>query len=110
MSVAELVTPLVLTYNEEPNIARTLDSLQWASRVVVLDSGSTDQTESIARSYANVSWIVRKFDNHRAQWEYGILETNIATTFVLALDADMQVPANLLLEIEEQFLPGNFAG
>jgi len=110
MSVADLVTPLVLTYNEEPNIGRTLDSLRWANRVVVLDSGSTDQTEAIARNYANVSWLVRKFDNHRAQWEYGIRETGITTPFVLALDADMHAPDELLREIEDPFLTGNFAG
>ena len=35
-SVVSLVTPLILTYNEEPNIKRTLESLLWAERVVVL--------------------------------------------------------------------------
>ena len=38
------VTPLLLTYNEEPNIARTLAPLHWARRIVVIDSGSTDRT------------------------------------------------------------------
>ena len=38
----EAVTPLVLTYNEEANIRRVLESLQWAKRIIVVDSGSTD--------------------------------------------------------------------
>src|SRR5713226_37901 len=50
------ITPVVLTFDEEANLRRNLDSLQWAERVVILDSGSTDATEAIAHSYANVTW------------------------------------------------------
>lgn len=109
-SVSSSVTPLVLTYNEEPNIRRTLESLRWAERVVVLDSLSTDATESIARSFPNVDWHVRPFDNHRAQWEHGIYNTGITTEFVLALDADMSVPEAFVEEMEKGFLAGKYAG
>ena len=34
------ITPLILTYNEAPNIARTLNKLTWASDVIIIDSGS----------------------------------------------------------------------
>jgi glycosyltransferase involved in cell wall biosynthesis len=104
------ITPLVLTYNEEPNIGRTLESLRWAEKVVVLDSGSTDATEEIARGFANVSWHVRPFDSHGAQWKYGVQETGIETDYVLALDADMQVPTAFCEEIANTFLPGQFNG
>jgi glycosyltransferase involved in cell wall biosynthesis len=53
-SISLPVTPLVLTYNEERNIRRTLESLRWAERVVVLDSSSTDVTESVARCLRRV--------------------------------------------------------
>ena len=66
------ITPVILTYNEEPNIGPTLASLEWASRVVVVDSGSTDRTAEIARSFPNAAWYVRSFDSHRAQWSYAI--------------------------------------
>lgn len=104
------ITPLVLTYNEEPNIVRTLNALRWASRVVVLDSGSTDATERIARSYENVSWQMRPFDNHRAQWEYGIHRTGIETEYVLSLDADYEVPPEFVEELAQAFMPGGFDG
>jgi glycosyltransferase involved in cell wall biosynthesis len=104
------VTPVVLTYNEEPNLGRTLESLRWASNVIVVDSGSTDQTEQIARSFPNVRWHVRSFDRHLAQWEHGIHQTGIPSEYILALDADMQVTSALLQEIEEIFLHGDFHG
>ena len=41
---------LILTYNEEINIADCLDSVAWADDVVVLDSFSSDETCMIAES------------------------------------------------------------
>lgn len=109
-AASQHITPLVLAYNEAPNIARTLESLRWAGRVVVLDSGSTDQTEQLCRQFPNVDWRVRPFDSHGQQWEYGIRHTGIAAGYVLALDADMAVPAAFVEELEQQFLTGSFAG
>ena len=103
-------TPIVLTFNEEANLRRNLDSLQWAERVVILDSGSTDETEAIARSYTNVTWQTRPFDSFRLQWEHAINQTDITTEYVLALDADMEVSAKLLEEITGAFLKGNYDG
>jgi|SRR5687767_27032 len=94
------ITPLILTYNEAPNIARTLDSLRWASEVVVVDSFSTDDTATIAASFPNVRVIQRAFDCHRNQWEFGLKQTGISTEWVLALDADYIVTTDLINEFE----------
>ncbi len=104
------VTPLVLTYNEAPNLARSLDSLAWASRVVVLDSGSTDGTLAIAARYPNVSVFTRPFDGFKGQTEHGLAHTGITAEHVLALDADMAVTPTLLAEIEGSFLGRGHAG
>jgi hypothetical protein len=93
------VTPIILTYDEQPNLRRALQSLSWAERVIVLDSGSTDGTETIAKSFSNVDWHVRRFDTHLAQWRHGICATGITSGFVLALDADMSVPQQFVEEI-----------
>jgi len=95
------ITPLILTYNEAPNIARTLDSLRWASEIVVVDSFSTDGTARIAAAYENVRVVQRVFDCHRNQWQFGLKETGITTEWVLALDADYIVTAELLNEIQD---------
>lgn len=95
----EHITPLVLTYNEAPNIGRVLDRLQWARRVVVVDSGSDDATESIARRYPNVLFATRAFDCHANQWNFGLRDTGIDTDWVLALDADYVVPERLVDEL-----------
>jgi glycosyltransferase involved in cell wall biosynthesis len=104
------ITPVVLTYNEEPNIARALDSLRWAQKVVVLDSGSTDATESIARAYPNVVWYTRVFDNFMSQWNYALGLLDGGTEYVLGLDADMETTGPLLDEISRAFLSQSFAG
>jgi hypothetical protein len=104
------ITPVVLTYNEEPNIRRTLNSLRWSERVVVVDSGSTDGTGTIAKSFSNVDWYVRRFDCHRAQWEHAVRETKIKTKFALALDADMVVPKRFIDEASRSFIQGDYVG
>jgi glycosyltransferase involved in cell wall biosynthesis len=105
-----MVTPVILTYNEEPNIGATLESLAWAPRVVVVDSGSTDRTEEIAREYRNVSWFVRRFTDHASQWKFAVHETGIETEYVLALDADMQPSARFCEELATFIRTGQFAG
>ena len=95
----KVITPLVLTYNEAPNIGRVLARLTWADRVVVLDSFSTDETESIAAGYPNVTFQQRRFDTHANQWNFGLRETGIGTPWVLALDADYVLPDGFVEEL-----------
>ena len=80
------ITPLVLTYNEEPNLRRCLERLRWAKGVVIVDSGSTDATVAIAAEFPNVRVIVRPFDDHTSQWNFGLDASS--TNWVLTLDCD----------------------
>jgi glycosyltransferase involved in cell wall biosynthesis len=95
----ERLTPVVLSFNEEVNLPRTLSSLRWAKRIVVVDSGSTDASKALATAFPNVAWFERPFDGYAGQWSYGFSATAIATPFVLALDADMEVPPDLRDEL-----------
>ena len=47
------ITPVILTYNESANIGRSLERLTWAREVVIVDSGSTDDTLAIAGRFPN---------------------------------------------------------
>ena len=93
------ITPLILTLNEAPNIGRTLERLGWANDIVVVDSGSTDDTREILARHKNVRVFVRTFTTHAEQWNFGLLETGIRTDWVLALDADYVLSAALVEEI-----------
>jgi glycosyltransferase involved in cell wall biosynthesis len=95
----EEITPLILTYNEAPNISRTLECLAWACDIVVVDSFSEDDTVEIATSFSQVRLFQREFDCHRNQWEFGLRETGIRTPWVLALDADYVVTSDLRDEL-----------
>ncbi|HSK64906.1 MAG TPA: glycosyltransferase family 2 protein [Pyrinomonadaceae bacterium] len=93
------ITPLILTYNEAPNIGRTLEKLSWARDIVVVDSFSDDETLEIAGSFPRVRIFQRVFDCHRNQWEFGLRETGIKTEWVLALDADYLVTSEAVAEL-----------
>ena len=93
----ESITPLVITYNEEANLVRTLDRLDWARQVLIVDSFSTDTTLAIAARYPNVRVVQRAFDTLAAQCNFGLSE--IATEWVLSLDADYVCGAGLAEEL-----------
>lgn len=94
------VTPVILTYNEAPNLARTLSKLAWAKDIVVVDSVSTDDTVAIASSHPAVRVVSRPFDSHANQWNFAISQTEIKTEWVLALDADYVLSDELVNELK----------
>ena len=96
----EQITPLILTYNEAPNIGGTLAALAWARDIVVVDSFSDDETLEIASSFPQVRVFQRVFDSHRNQWEFGLRETGIETPWMLALDADYVVSNEAIAELK----------
>jgi glycosyltransferase involved in cell wall biosynthesis len=77
---------VIITYNEERNIARCLTSVKGiADDIVVLDSFSTDQTEAICRSFG-VRFFQHRFEGHIEQKNLAI--THALFPHVLSLDAD----------------------
>jgi glycosyltransferase involved in cell wall biosynthesis len=97
------LSAIVITYNEEVNIKRVLDSIIWVPQVVVIDSGSTDHTIRIIESYSNVQVFFRKFDTFANQCNYGL--TCITSEWVLSLDADYVISRDLRDEIIHLFNP-----
>ncbi|AFZ35786.1 glycosyl transferase family 2 [Stanieria cyanosphaera PCC 7437] len=99
------ITPLILTYNESLNIERTIQKLTWATKIIVIDSYSTDNTLEILQTYPQVKIFQREFDTHTQQWNYGLEQ--VKTEWVLSLDADYVLTDQLIKEIKA--LPPNLA-
>jgi len=93
----EKITPLILTFNESPNIDRTLSRLTWAQKIVVIDSYSTDKTLEILQTYPQVEVFEHKFDSFASQCNYGLAK--IQSEWVLSLDADYILSEELVSEI-----------
>jgi glycosyltransferase involved in cell wall biosynthesis len=78
---------VIITFNEEKNIERCLNSVQAiADEIVILDSGSKDATKAICEQFKNVKFVVHAFDGHIQQKNRAI--TYATNPYVLSLDAD----------------------
>lgn len=92
------IAAVVLTKNEETDLAKCLKSLSWVSQIIVIDSDSTDQTLSIAKRY-KAKIFSRAFDNFASQRNFAL--TKVATyNWVLMVDADEVVEGDLAKELQ----------
>ncbi len=89
---------LILTFNEESNLPRCLNAVSWCDDVVVLDSFSSDGTETIALA-AGARVLKRRFDNFAEQRNYGLDHGQLKYDWVLHLDADEVVTRELREEL-----------
>ncbi len=87
----------IITYNEEQNIRRTLESVKWAHEIVVVDSGSTDGTTAICRDYTD-KVIHHDWPGFARQKNFAIDKTS--GDWVLSIDADEPVELELADEIK----------
>jgi glycosyltransferase involved in cell wall biosynthesis len=92
------ISVLILTLDEEVNLAACLDSVAWCDDVVVLDSFSRDRTVEIARA-GGARLQQRAFDNYANQRNFGLRQVEYLHPWVLMLDADERVPQDLRLEM-----------
>jgi glycosyltransferase involved in cell wall biosynthesis len=91
------LTVTVITRDEEANIEACLASVAWADEVIVVDSGSTDETVAIARRHST-RVEVRPWPGYGAQRNYA---ASIAShDWILSIDADERVPPELAAEIQ----------
>lgn len=96
------ITAIVLTKNEEKNIEECIKSIKgFAKRIVVIDSGSTDNTVEIARKYG-ADVYSHPFENYARQFNWGIDNTGIDTMWSLRLDADERFTPELCQKLEEE--------
>ena len=95
------VTIIILTRNEEVNLPDCLESLKgFAKRCVVVDSGSIDKTEIIARDFA-ADFYNHPFENYARQFNWALDNTNITTKWTFRLDADERLTPKLCEELTQ---------
>lgn len=91
---------IILTYNEQANLAQALRSVSgWAREVFVFDSFSTDRTVEIAREHG-ASVMQHRFENYARQRNAALDELPVRSEWVLFLDADEWLPEALKQEID----------
>jgi glycosyltransferase involved in cell wall biosynthesis len=97
-----IVSVVVLTLNEERNLAACLSSLaELTSEIFVVDSGSSDRTAAIAAEFgAHV--VTHQFESHAKQWQWAFSTLPISAAWVLALDADQALTPQLRASIAQR--------
>jgi glycosyltransferase involved in cell wall biosynthesis len=90
---------LLLTQDEELQVEDCLRSLAPAERIVVIDSGSTDRTLEIVRGFSRVTVVERPFLSFADQRNFGLSNCFSPGEWVLHLDADERIPADLAREL-----------
>lgn len=94
-----LVSVIILTYNEEMNLPKCLDSVcANTDEVIVIDSFSTDSTCEIAAAH-NCTIYKHAYDSHPSQWHWVLENIPLKHDWILAVDADFEITAQLWSEI-----------
>jgi glycosyltransferase involved in cell wall biosynthesis len=97
MHLSLTLSVIIITKNEAPVIRRCLESIRWADEIIVLDSGSTDDTVAICKEYTEqvypTDWPGYGPQKNRAL-------AKASGQWVLSLDADEWIPAALQIEIQ----------
>ena len=93
------ISAVIITFNEEQNIGRCLDSLcDIVDEIVVVDSFSTDKTESICSDYEKVNFVKTEWKGYSETKNYGNKLAN--NDWVISLDADEALSEELAQNIK----------
>lgn len=98
------LTTIIITKNEEKNIADCLDSVKFSDEIIVVDNNSTDLTPEIAKKFG-AKVIREKFESFSAQREAGLKAAK--SDWVLYLDADERISEKLKENILETIKDNN---
>ena len=94
------ITTIILTYNEEKNIEKCINSIKDISKkIIVVDSFSTDKTVEISKNLG-AEVVCHDFINQAQQFNWAINNLEIKTDWIMRIDADEQLKEDALVEIE----------
>lgn len=99
------LSAVVITFNEEKNIGRFLDSVSdIADEIIIADSFSTDRTREIAAGYPTVRFITHQFTGYGAQKNFAL--SQCSGEWILFPDAD-EIIDDQAKESIKQIIAGN---
>lgn len=93
------ISVVISAFNEEEKLARCLASVAWADEIVLVDNSSTDKTASIARKMG--ATVYERPNNPMLNVNKNFGFTKATSDWILCLDADEEVPADLAQEIKK---------
>jgi len=99
------ISVVILTYNEEPNLAECLRSCAWCDDVHIVDSGSSDRTAEIAREMGAKVY-VNAFESFGQQRNWAIDQVPHRHDWVFHLDADERFTPELVAEMRKVVAAG----
>ena len=98
------ITVLIMTQNEELNIANTLESIiNYFTQIIVVDSNSVDNTINICKNYTSVETYNNTFTHWATQRNWMLENCSIINDWVFFLDADESINKLFFSELQEKF-------
>lgn len=95
-----MIDVMVITYNESINLPHCLRALEgWTRKVFVIDSGSTDGTQDIARS-SGAEVVEHAWEGYARQKNWGLANLPFDSPWILILDADEVITAELRARLD----------
>ncbi|HZS45043.1 MAG TPA: glycosyltransferase family 2 protein [Blastocatellia bacterium] len=91
------ISAVIIALNEERDIRRALASVEWCDEIIVVDSGSTDQTVAICEEFG-AKVFHRYFTGYGEQKRFAV--ERAANDWILSIDADEVIPDDLRYEIQ----------
>lgn len=89
------ITATILTLNAERHLEKVIQALASFDEILVLDSGSTDRTQTICSNYSNVRFTSHTFDGFGRA--HNLASKLAKNDWILSIDAD-EVPSQELIE------------
>ena len=90
------ISTLIICYNAERTIRKTLNSLAWSDEIIVVDSFSTDSTPDICKEF-DVTFFQKEWQGFGKQRRWGVEQTN--NDWIFAIDSDEEISSELKSEL-----------
>ena len=93
------ISSVIITLNEEAVVGRAIESvLSFSSEIIIVDSGSTDRTSTIVKSYSEVKFFSNQFIDYASQRNFGIDRAQSEWIFIIDSDEYIDEESRVWME------------